>query len=91
MEKINLEKISMSELDSRQFRHIIDQKLSKSGEKERYSSKIKTRLKEFLRQKLAECGWREEIKHYCKGIIPPFYNRIYSNQRTRNSICGKTN
>jgi hypothetical protein len=52
---------STLEQDKRQFRNIIDQKLSKSGEKER--------LKEFLRLKLSECGWREDIKHYCKQYI----------------------
>jgi hypothetical protein len=24
-------------------------------------------LKELLRQRLVECGWREELKTYCKG------------------------
>jgi hypothetical protein len=56
-----MNKIQPLEEDKRQFRNIIDQKLSKSGEKER--------LKEFLRLKLSECGWREEIKHYCKEYI----------------------
>ena len=25
------------------------------------------RLKELLRTKLIECGWRDELKEYCKG------------------------
>ena len=25
------------------------------------------RLKELLQQKLIECGWRDQVKAYCKG------------------------
>jgi len=25
------------------------------------------RLKELLQQKLIECGWRDQVKSYCKG------------------------
>jgi len=25
------------------------------------------RLKELLRNRLIECGWRDELKQYCKG------------------------
>jgi hypothetical protein len=30
---------------------------------------IFSRLKEFLRQRLVECGWREELKAYAKDYI----------------------
>jgi len=28
------------------------------------------RLKELLRNRLIECGWRDELKQYCKGWSP---------------------
>jgi len=28
---------------------------------------IINRLKELLRNRLIECGWRDELKQYCKG------------------------
>lgn len=39
----------------------ISEKLIQSGEKER--------LKELLRHKLIECGWRDEMKLHCKGMV----------------------
>ena len=27
------------------------------------------KLKELLRNKLSECGWRDELKAYCKDVI----------------------
>lgn len=42
-----------------QVKERIAQKLVDSGEK--------GRLKELLREKLAACGWRDEMKAYCKG------------------------
>lgn len=42
-----------------QVRMTINQKLTESGEKER--------LKELLRTRLVECGWRDELKAYSKG------------------------
>ena len=39
----------------------ISQKLVASGEKER--------LKELLRKKLVDCGWRDDLKAYCKDLI----------------------
>lgn len=36
-------------------------KLVETGEKDK--------LKEMLREKLSECGWREELKEHCKKII----------------------
>lgn len=37
------------------------QKLIETGEKER--------LKDLLRQRLVECGWRDQLKEYCKEVI----------------------
>lgn len=28
---------------------------------------IERRLKEYLRAKLVECGWRDDMKNFCKG------------------------
>ncbi|KAF4030021.1 Transcription factor e(y)2 [Phytophthora infestans] len=39
----------------------ISERLVQSGEKER--------LKELLRHKLVECGWRDEMKLHCKDVI----------------------
>lgn len=44
-----------------QVRAAINQKLIESGEKEK--------LKEMLRTKLVQCGWRDEMKGYCREII----------------------
>eukprot|EP00794_Sanderia_malayensis_P018631 gene18631-20513_t len=44
-----------------QVRTKINQKLTESGEKER--------LQEMLRLKLIECGWRDELKSYCRSIV----------------------
>ena len=30
-------------------------------------NQIFKRLKEVLQQKLIECGWRDQVKSYCKG------------------------
>ncbi len=38
------------------------------------------RLKELLRTRLIECGWRDELKAYCKGMyqsIIPFEDIEY--------------
>ncbi len=49
---------------------LIEKKLEESGEK--------ARLEEYLRQKLIECGWKDELKKYCLGkysfnfIMPSF-------------------
>ena len=40
---------------------LIEKKLEESGEK--------ARLEEYLRQKLIECGWKDELKKYCLGKI----------------------
>jgi enhancer of yellow 2 transcription factor len=39
---------------------LIEKKLEESGEK--------ARLEEYLRQKLIECGWKDELKKYCLGM-----------------------
>lgn len=40
---------------------LIEKKLEESGEK--------ARLEEYLRQKLIECGWKDELKKYCLGNL----------------------
>ena len=40
---------------------LIEKKLEESGEK--------ARLEEYLRQKLIECGWKDELKKYCLGKL----------------------
>ena len=40
---------------------LIEKKLEESGEK--------ARLEEYLRQKLIECGWKDELKKYCLDLI----------------------
>lgn len=42
-----------------QVRASVNQRFIESGEKER--------LKDLLRTKLVECGWRDEMKNYCRG------------------------
>ncbi|XP_041454624.1 transcription and mRNA export factor ENY2-like [Lytechinus pictus] len=44
-----------------QMRASINQKLVETGEKER--------LKELLRNKLIESGWRDELKAHCKEVV----------------------
>ena len=29
----------------------------------------KDKLKEMLRERLVQCGWRDELKEYCKEVI----------------------
>eukprot|EP00741_Cyanophora_paradoxa_P007881 tig00001224_g7625.t1 len=48
-------------LKDAQMRATINAKLMETGEKDR--------LKELLATKLTECGWRDEMKSYCKEII----------------------
>ena len=40
---------------------MIEKKLEESGEKER--------LEEYLRQRLVECGWKDQLKVHCIEII----------------------
>ncbi|XP_014784021.1 transcription and mRNA export factor ENY2 [Octopus bimaculoides] len=44
-----------------QLRAVINQQLMESGERER--------LKELLRTRLIECGWRDQLKAHCKDIV----------------------
>ncbi|XP_065749557.1 transcription and mRNA export factor ENY2-like [Phocoena phocoena] len=44
-----------------QMRAAINQKLIETGERER--------LKELLRAKVIECGWKDQLKAHCKEII----------------------
>jgi len=39
----------------------VNEKLVESGEKER--------LKQLLTNRLVECGWKDEMKQYCKEVI----------------------
>ena len=39
----------------------LSERLVQSGEKER--------LKELLRLELVQCGWHEEMKQLCKGLV----------------------
>ncbi|ORY33557.1 enhancer of yellow 2 transcription factor [Rhizoclosmatium globosum] len=43
------------------FKSLVDQKLVRSGEKDK--------VKEMLRTRLVECGWRDELKALCKEVI----------------------
>lgn len=43
------------------MRASVDKRLAESGERER--------LKELLRARLVECGWRDDLKAHCKTII----------------------
>jgi len=44
-----------------QMRTAVNQKLIESGEKER--------LKELLRTRLIECGWRDQLRAECKEVV----------------------
>jgi len=44
-----------------QIRSTIAARLQETGERER--------LEELLRTKLVECGWRDELKAFCKGKL----------------------
>eukprot|EP00455_Lapot_gusevi_P014567 TRINITY_DN1728_c0_g2_i1.p1 TRINITY_DN1728_c0_g2~~TRINITY_DN1728_c0_g2_i1.p1 ORF type:complete len:103 (-),score=20.60 TRINITY_DN1728_c0_g2_i1:98-406(-) len=48
-------------LSDAQVRASINQKLVETGEKER--------LKDYLRARLIECGWRDQLKAHCKEVI----------------------
>ena len=79
-----------SALDA-EVRRSVNEKLEKSGEKERYvgyphiffrmrrirnftSQNVQIRLKELLRQKLAESGWRDQLKEHCKVAHAPLHS-----------------
>lgn len=42
-------------------RQRINQKLTETGEKER--------LKEMLRERLVECGWKDDLKQHAKDMV----------------------
>ncbi|KAK3867358.1 hypothetical protein Pmani_005552 [Petrolisthes manimaculis] len=44
-----------------QLKNSVNLKLVETGEKER--------LKDMLRQRLTECGWRDELKEHAKDIV----------------------
>jgi hypothetical protein len=50
---------------------LIEKKLEESGEK--------ARLEEHLRQKLIECGWKDELKKYCLGKYPGITSTVALN------------
>ena len=44
---------------------LIERKLEETGEK--------ARLEEYLRQRLIESGWRDDLKRHCLGKFGRFY------------------
>lgn len=44
-----------------QLRTQVNQKLEENGERER--------LRELLRARLKECGWRDQLKDHCRDVI----------------------
>jgi enhancer of yellow 2 transcription factor len=59
-----------------QIRETIMAKLVETGEKDRFMNKdiiifycLSYRLKEMLRERLIQCGWRDDLKEYCKDVI----------------------
>jgi len=47
---------------------LIERKLEETGEK--------ARLEEYLRQRLIESGWRDDLKRHCLGKLSPFWFSI---------------
>ena len=45
---------------------LIERKLEETGEK--------ARLEEFLRQRLIESGWRDDLKRHCLGKFEPVFS-----------------
>ena len=52
---------SMPQSDIMLKKALIERKLEETGEK--------ARLEEFLRQRLIESGWREDLKRHCLGKL----------------------
>eukprot|EP00828_Plagiopyla_frontata_P016210 TRINITY_DN2111_c0_g1_i1.p1 TRINITY_DN2111_c0_g1~~TRINITY_DN2111_c0_g1_i1.p1 ORF type:complete len:128 (-),score=33.74 TRINITY_DN2111_c0_g1_i1:72-455(-) len=52
---------SLNNVNIAQRKMLLEQKLRESGEE--------SRLEDYLRQKLIECGWKDDLKKYCKDII----------------------
>ena len=61
-----LETIAERRQRDEQVRMTINQKLEKHvvGQPSE-----KDRLKDYLREKLVECGWRDDLKDHCKDVI----------------------
>lgn len=53
--------MSSTNLSEKQIRSALQQSLISSGEKEK--------LKDLLKVKLIECGWRNEMKQHCREAI----------------------
>ena len=49
---------------------MIERKLEETGEK--------ARLEEFLRQRLIESGWRDDLKRHCLGKSNGFFSILLS-------------
>lgn len=56
----NKGQINAANVDIAQRKLFLEQKLRESREEQR--------LEEYLRQRLIECGWKDELKNHCKGI-----------------------
>lgn len=53
----------------------IGQKLEEGGERER--------LKELLRIRLKECGWRDQLKEHCRGVYGHIILGVQSTKVTK--------
>ena len=58
-----------------QMRTQIGQKLEEGGERER--------LKELLRIRLKECGWRDQLKEHCRGVYGHIILGVQSTKVTK--------
>eukprot|EP01017_Pseudomicrothorax_dubius_P021945 TRINITY_DN2361_c0_g1_i1.p1 TRINITY_DN2361_c0_g1~~TRINITY_DN2361_c0_g1_i1.p1 ORF type:complete len:101 (+),score=22.18 TRINITY_DN2361_c0_g1_i1:129-431(+) len=52
---------SATNVNIAQRKLFLEQKLRESGEE--------SRLEEYLRKKLVECGWKDDLKRHCKELI----------------------
>ena len=68
----------------------IGQKLEEGGERER--------LKELLRIRLKECGWRDQLKEHCRGVYGHIIlgvqstkvtKKMYTHTHTRAEVIGQ--
>jgi hypothetical protein len=71
-------KQDITESEKKQYKMIIEEKLlvrllNNRSERARRTGVFWrnncNRLKEYLRQRLIECGWKEELKSLCKGLL----------------------
>ncbi|KAK6093122.1 hypothetical protein MT418_006469 [Batrachochytrium dendrobatidis] len=51
----------MDDAEKHQCKIVIDEKLVRTGEKDK--------LKEYLRLRLVESGWRDKLKAHCKEVV----------------------